>query len=313
MPDNKKLNNMPRVAIIILNWNNFPDTFCCLHSIKKITYPRVDVIVVDNGSEDDSMKCIQEQFPALIFVELDENLGYAAGNNAGIKYALSAEYDYIHVLNNDTEVLNGSYLTEMVEFLEENSSAGAVGPKVLSPDHQIQETIGHFPSIFLALRSFSRPKQPLDYTQTQQVESISGCCFMVRSETIREVGFLDENFFLYGEETEWFFRMRIESWKIYYHPVESVIHMGKSSTEKLEEIRVYIEKRSNVIYTLVKHGKKAQALLFACLMSLVLMIRLIIPGSPLSQPGRQLGIKAVVHELLKQTNRKWKMAIEQEH
>src|SRR5690349_12247575 len=125
--------NLPKVTIIILNWNQPHYTLACLKSLQKISYPDFKVIVLDNGSVDDSLAQIEALLSQLNFeVELianGVNLGFAEGNNIGIRQALKQEADYVLLLNNDTEVAPG-FLEPLVEFAERKPEAGIVGPKI---------------------------------------------------------------------------------------------------------------------------------------------------------------------------------------
>src|SRR5512141_114352 len=93
----------PRVAIIVLNWNGWRDTIECLESLQRLTYPNYQVVVVDNGSTDNSVEHIRKAYPRVRLLETGKNLGWSGGNNIGIKYALGQETEYIHLLNNDTK------------------------------------------------------------------------------------------------------------------------------------------------------------------------------------------------------------------
>src|SRR5690349_2452680 len=106
------ITSMPRIAVLVLNWNGRDDTLQCLESLSKVDYPNFDVIVVDNGSIDDSVQAIRASFPSLLLIENGANLGYAEGNNAGMRVALERGADFILLLNNDT-VVDGDLLKEL--------------------------------------------------------------------------------------------------------------------------------------------------------------------------------------------------------
>jgi len=243
----------PKVAIIILNWNGWRDTRECLKSLQRITYPNYRVIVVDNGSTDGSGDRLRVEFGQHTFIMTNENLGFAGGNNMGIKYALSEGFSYILILNNDTQVLDGRFLHEMVKYAEDNLEVGIIGPTVYKAEKKIQHTMLYFPTLFNTMCRRYLKVGKNAYDKLQQVEAVSGCCFLVRSKAIEEVGLLDENFFLYGEEIEWCYRMRKAGWQIIYLPVKSILHYGAQTTRR-EPQKMYILKRSNLVYMLAKHG-----------------------------------------------------------
>ena len=297
--------NESRVAVLIVNWNNFPDTSKCLVSLEKLIHENYQVIVVDNGSKDGSNIQIKEKFPDIILLESGENLGFAGGNNIGIDFALSNDFEFILLLNNDTEVIQGDFLGDLLDQISRDALFAAIGPKVLKPDGDPQNTILPYPTMVHTIRNTLGLYHP-DLDIGQRVDSITGCCVLIRSAAIKTTGMLDENFFIYGEETEWFFRMRKKGWKILYHPVKSIIHKGASSSKKIDNQKIYIERRANVIYTLVKANQKLEAFLTALLMILLLGIRII--GSALfyrKKPGYPISI---IYDLIKAFRQKWNLA-----
>ena len=267
-------NNYPEIAILILNWNNYPDTRICLESLEKLSYPAFKIILVDNGSSDGSREKLREEFPELTLLESDRNLGFAGGNNIGLRYILEVGIPYTLLLNNDTEVIQPDFLEQILRVMDGDREVCAVGPKVVRENGEPDQVILPFPSLDMTLRnSLGLYRQRLEQKQT--VDSLIGCCVLVRNQAVRQVGLLDENYFMYVEETEWFYRMRKQGWSVLYYPVESVIHKGGSSAKKLEDSQVYVERRSNVIYTLVKHGYLLQAGATGLFMLLMLVFRVV--------------------------------------
>lgn len=294
-----------RVLILIVNWNNYSDTKECLESLTQLTTDNYQVMLVDNGSRDDSSQLLEEEFPEIRLVDLEENLGFAGGNNVGLEYALNEEFPFILLLNNDTIVKDGDFLSQLVQTLEKEHTVGAVGPAIEESDGITQLSILPYPNIGNTIINSLGLYHP-NHNKRQYVDSIAGCCVLVRSEAIEQAGLLDENYFMYGEETEWFFRMRKKGWKILYHPVKSIIHKGASSSKKIDNQKIYIECRANVIYTLVKVNQKLEAFLTAVLMILLLGIRII--GSALfyrKNPGYPISI---IYDLIKAFRQKWNLA-----
>jgi GT2 family glycosyltransferase len=121
----------PEVAIVILNWNNAPDTIACLESVAHLDYPNTRILVVDNGSTDGSADRIRQAHPSIPVLETGQNLGYAEGNNVGIAVALEQKAPYICILNNDI-ALRPDFLTQLVAEAEADTSIGIVGPKITS-------------------------------------------------------------------------------------------------------------------------------------------------------------------------------------
>jgi GT2 family glycosyltransferase len=297
----------PTIAILILNWNNYSDTQKCLESLRSVTYPNIKIILVDNGSDDGSREQLQNAYSDLTMLKSATNLGFAGGNNIGLKKILEREIPYTLLLNNDTEVIQGDFLDRISGELYADRNLCAVGPKVICPDGTLDQVILPFPKLDFTLRNSLGLFQP-DLESRQTVDSLIGCCVLVRNQAIRQVGLLDENYFMYAEETEWFYRMRKAGWKILYNPVDSVIHKGGSSSRKLSSRKLYIERRANVIYTLVKHNFKLQAAATAILMALLLAIRILVGlvRHP-ETPGNNYST-SMLAELISAFSSKWKLA-----
>ncbi|MCD6429446.1 glycosyltransferase family 2 protein [bacterium] len=264
----------PKVAIIILNYNGWQDTIECLESVLRNNYPNYQVIVVDNGSADDSVEWIREKFPHLTLIETGRNLGYAGGNNIGIKKALENGAKYILIVNNDTKIINPEFVTQMVDVMESDSTIGILGPKVLNFKGQIQDTILYIPTLSNCLRGSFRlrfkVKKSRNYCVTQSVDAVSGVCWFIRSDTINTVGLLDEDYFMYVEEQDYCYRVKKAGWKIMYYPVESVLHKKGSGDEVDKEriYRQYIFARRNLVLFLRKHFGFWKALVLAVLFSI---------------------------------------------
>ena len=129
IPPNNFSDKYSKVTIILLNWNGKEDTIECLESLKHITYPNYEILLVDNGSTDGSVECFRERYPGMEIIENGENLGFAEGNNVGIRRAMDEGADYVLLLNNDT-VVDPEFLGELVKVGESDPKIGIVGPKI---------------------------------------------------------------------------------------------------------------------------------------------------------------------------------------
>jgi GT2 family glycosyltransferase len=201
------MNTSPLVTIVILNWQNAPDTIECLASVARLSYQNYQTIIVDNGSKDNSVSAIQTAFPGINLIALPENLGYAAGNNVGILQAINSGTEYIFVLNNDT-LLAPNILQQLVTVAEENPEVGMVGPKmycyplqdvIFAAGSMIQWRQGdvYHRGMFLTDTTWNDPPVP------EPVDFITGCGVLVRRSLIETVGTLDTLFFLNYEDIEW--------------------------------------------------------------------------------------------------------------
>lgn len=225
------MKNYPKVSIIILNWNGLKDTIECLDSLKKITYPNYEVVVVDNGSEGNDAGILEEQYKNYIkVIGNKENLGFAGGNNVGIREVLKkGESEYILLLNNDT-VVDSNFLDKLIETAESGPRIGIVGPKIyFYDDSNLIYTAGgkitHHP--FKGIQIPQRGQQEIDvgkFNTLEKVDWIDGCCMLVRCEAIKDVGLLNEDYFLYWDVVEWAMEMDKKGWICYYTPQSVLFH-----------------------------------------------------------------------------------------
>lgn len=215
------------VAIIILNWNGREDTLACLDSLSHLMYPAYRVVVVDNGSEDNSVDAIRSAYPQVTLIEAGDNLGFAGGNNLGLEQARAWKAGYVLLLNNDT-IVDPDFLRLLVEKGEEDSTAGIVGPSVYYFDRpDVLWTAGgsidweRGDSRMIGVGEVDRGQYG---TKPRQVDFISGCALLVKMAVIDRVGPLDPRFFAYYEETEWCVRVSRSGYKIFHVPNAKIWH-----------------------------------------------------------------------------------------
>jgi len=216
----------PRVAVIVLNWNGRDDTFACLESLRQLNHPNYEIIVVDNGSTDGSVEAVQASFPDVTILETGANLGFAEGNNVGLRHALTHGADYVLLLNNDTEVAP-DFISLLVDAIEATPQAGVAGPTIYYFDRPA--TIWSAGGAIDWRRGDSR-MMGLDevdegqYNAIREVGFVTGCALLTRREVIENVGMLDPRFFLYYEEIEWCVRAAHAGYKILHVPQARVWH-----------------------------------------------------------------------------------------
>lgn len=268
-----RITNYPKVAIIILNWNGLEDTIECLESLKKINYPNYKVIVVDNGSAGNDAQVLKERFGDYIYlIQNDKNYGFAGGANIGMRYALdNSQPDYILLLNNDT-VVDPIFLTEMVKVAEGDPTIGIVGAKVYYYDDprrlqivwaRINLWLGRWILTPTALteRIAKREIDLGQYDSTKEVDAVAGCCFSIKKTVFENIGLLDETFFSFCEEAEYYIRTRKANYKIVYVPKAKVWHKGGASTSGISSFCCYYLARNNFRF-MQKHATKCQYLCF---------------------------------------------------
>ena len=241
----------PKVSIIILNWNGLKDTIECLESLKKITYPNYEVVVVDNGSAGDDVKILREKFGNYIhIIENDKNYGYTGGNNIGMRFCLAnSQPDYLLILNNDI-VGDPGFLTELIKVAQAEPSIVIVGPKVYYYDfpNRIQSA-GCRINMWSGQVSLIGTKQIDDgqYNELREVDYVHGCCLLIKRDVISRIGLFDESYFCYWDETDYCTRAREAGYKLVYVPEAKVWHKVPMK-EKLWDRTPTIGKAAGLLY-----------------------------------------------------------------
>jgi len=236
--------NQPKVSIVILNWNGLEDTIECLESLKKITYPNYEVIVVDNGSEGNDAQVLEEKFGDYIhLIKKDRNHGFTGGANIGIRYVLNnSNSDYLLLLDNDT-VVDPEFLTEMVKVAETNPTIGIAGARIYYYDEpdRLQYLGGKIdlwggvvnPLDLIRVKVFG--KKEIDKGQhdsIKEVEQIAFWCALVKRKSLESIGLLDERYFWGWENIDYFIRAREADCKTVYIPKAKVWHKYRSANRK---------------------------------------------------------------------------------
>jgi GT2 family glycosyltransferase len=227
----------------------------------------LEVLVIDSASSDGSAAMVRLEFPGVRLWARDTNLGYAAGNNLGMRQSRGR---YVLILNPDTEVLDDA-LGVMLSYMDNHLDVGALGPQLLWPDGSVQSSRRRFPSLhtalvdstFLekwapahpALRHYRVLDRPDDVIS--EVDWVTGSCVLARRPAIEQVGPLDDSFFMYSEELDWQKRMKDNGWKVVYLPAAKVVHHhGKSSEQVVAQTHIRFSE-SKVRYYRKHHGALA--------------------------------------------------------
>ena len=249
-----------RLSIVFLNYNTRDLTRQALNSVLAAAEGlTVEIFVVDNASVDGSADMVAEEFPQVKLIRNTANVGFAAGNNVALRQVTG---EYVLLINTDT-IVRRDALRTMVEFLDAHPKAGACGCKILDPDGTLQlDSRRGFPTplaAFCKMSGLSRffPKHPLiahyhmtylDPEQTAEAEVLSGSCMMVRKAAMDQVGLLDEDYFMYGEDIDWCYRFHQAGWKIYYVPTTSIIHFRGESGRGVPLRILYRKSRAMSIF-----------------------------------------------------------------
>ncbi|CAG9932794.1 glycosyltransferase family 2 protein [Candidatus Nitrotoga arctica] len=219
------------VSVIVLNWNGKEDTLECIGSIKQLHYPNFEIILVDNGSTDDSVETISRQYPDVTILKTGANLGYAGGNNVGIRWAIESGADYVLILNNDT-IVSADLLDSFISATKTLPANSILGAKIFFYDrpHTLWFAGGHWNESANSFEhiGFDQIDGP-DFNNVTQTDYITGCAIFASIETFKSVGLLDEIFFLTYEETDWCYRARSKGHKCIFVPNAKLWHKVSSS------------------------------------------------------------------------------------
>ncbi len=235
------------LSVVIVNYNTGHLLADCLRSLLGNQGPfAYQVTVVDNGSSDGSAALVRREFPQVHPLENQGNMGYAYANNQGLK---SRRARYYLLLNPDT-ILPTDAIDKMVAFMEGKPEAGIAGPKLVMADGRLDLACRRgFPTpqvsfyrmmglsrLFPRSRRFARYNLAyLDPDQVTEVDSVVGAFMMIRDEVLRQIGYLDEEFFLYGEDLDFAYRAKEAGWKVYYNPGVTVLHYKRQSSQQNKE------------------------------------------------------------------------------
>lgn len=263
---------MPKVCILVLNYNGCKDTIACIKTLLKNKYHNFSIVVIDNASIDESVKTIERIYPNIKVIENKENLGFAGGNNIGIQYAFQEGADYVFLLNNDT-VVDQDTIGNLVKAGESLPTAGILG-SVTYYYHKPEELwfaggwikwlsgrTGHYSKIL--------SRKPYDS------EFISGCALLIKRQVIEEIGLLDEDFFLYFEDLDWCQRALNKGYKLKVVPSSKVWHKVSSSTGVGSKLWQYYSAR-NLLLFMGKHNKFPYRQLFFSLYPLRIILKSLI-------------------------------------
>lgn len=243
------MKEQPLVSIVSVQYGHPDVTLEMLKSLKQISYPNIEIILVDNASPDCNPDIVKEEYPDIIYIKSKENLGFAGGNNMGINIAKGK---YILMLNNDTEVDSG-FLEPLVEKMENNPQIGIVSPKIkffYTPD--TLQYVGYAPINPITQRGGAKGFGQKDLGQYQEDAEAAyghGAAMMISMNVIKEVGLMADIFFLYYEELDWAHRIRNAGYKIYYVHNSLVYHKESISTGgRISSLRAYYMTRNRILY-----------------------------------------------------------------
>lgn len=236
------------ISIVILNWNQYDDTAECLRSLRHVHHPPFEIYLVDNGSIDGSPEKLVAEFPEVRIVRNTENLGYAEGNNVGIRKALESGANFILLLNNDT-VVHAEFLAELMKVADREPTAGILGAKVVYYDRPdlLWALGGNLLQPFARIRMLGRDRPVADVgSSVGEFDHVPGATMFVRSEVFRRQGLLDRNYFLNWEDAEFCIRAKKAGWRVLGVPNSVVLH--KVSRATAGKLAMYFGQRNRLLF-----------------------------------------------------------------
>ena len=273
----------PLVYCVVLNYNGLDLNDICISSLLETNYPNYKILFVDNGSSDESVERVRNQFPSVEILENGSNLLFAEGNNRGILVALQQGADYIFILNNDTKT-DPSCLSLLISFMEEMPQAGACQPLLCRMDNpELIASAGC--RISLSGRAwddyFNSPSNSLG-SAPRQVTGVTGGAMLARAEVLRKVGLFDEKYRMYFEDVDLSLRIRKEDYSLYIVPQAKVLHSVSATTNAYSQ-RLHIQlSEANSYRIILTHFPLSLAFFsypLSLLFSLGVALRAVLRGS----------------------------------
>lgn len=245
----------PRVAIIVLNWNNKSDTIECLESLRRLDYTDCEIVAVDQSSTDGCREAIAKEFPDVTLICNEENLGFAEGNNVGIRYALGAGAEYIALLNNDTTV-EPNFVRAFVDAAKAMPNFDIFGPKIVF--HRDPNVVWAAGSAINWRRGICKQRgygevDRGQYDTPTEVNALTGCAMMISRKAFETIGLFDGRFYLYYEETDWCARAQRAGFRLLYVPATVVRHKVSATMGPASPTIVFYMVRNNLLF-IAKNG-----------------------------------------------------------
>lgn len=237
----------PLVSVITVNFRDAAVTCALLDSIRENTYPNLEVIVVDNGSLEDSRQTFARHYPGVKVITSTKNLGFAGGNNLGIQ---AASGEYLFFVNNDTVFTDGLVENLLKRFVD--PKVGAVGPKIHYFDHPgIIQFAGFTKVSVITGRNRTIGQNEKDtgqYDLAKEMPYIHGAAMMLSREVVDQIGDMPEVYFLYYEELDWCEQVRRAGYQVFYEPAALIYHKESMAVSKLSHLKIYYLTRNRLLF-----------------------------------------------------------------
>ena len=286
MQESKNVPCAVDVSICILNWNGSKLLEGCLQSLRDIgalNQVRYEIVVVDNGSSDDSVEMVRRQFPEVRLVTIAKNTSISAATNEGLRLGVGR---YSLILNNDI-VMQKDSLDQMVQFLDKNPRAGIIAGRLLNPDGSTQRNYypGQLPTFTFVLASLvglhrvwgqgaSGGRAEWDADKACRMEQVPGACMMVRREVFQQIGFWDSDFTCWYEDVDFCRRGLQAGWELWYVPEARVVHYGGATFRELGISQKTIWRFHGLLRYSAKHFSRVQNVIVRFFVVLTFLLRL---------------------------------------
>lgn len=243
------LTSPPKIFIILVNWNGKQDTLNCLSSLQKQDYPNYEVVVIDNGSNDDSVSIIESTFPKLILLKNQTNLGFSGGNNVGIQYALKHQTDFILLLNNDTKV-SSDLLQQFMLGFQQFPKAGILGAKIylMQEEKKLDHFGGNWNQKKAAFDFIGLHASDENWDNAFCIDYVCGAAMMIKKEVFQQIGLLESRFFLIWEESDFCMRAKRAGYKIISYPHAKIWHKVSASFTEGKAHSTYFWWRNRLLW-----------------------------------------------------------------
>lgn len=265
----------PKIAVVVLTWNDWPDTLECLESLAGLDYENIDIVLTDNGSTvdnalfEDKKEDLQKRFRNFAFVQNGGNIGYAAGNNAGIKTALERSAEWVLVLNNDTIVPRG-FMTRMLDAIKASGALGRrfeiITPRIVDSAGRLWSAGSHFNRNLLSVTRVMLNDDPAAYAPDASiipVEYVSGTAPLIHRSVFERVGLIPEIYFLYYEDAEFCTRARRAGFHIGAALGAEVMHKVSRTTRAGSPSYTYYHFRNSLLFAERNFGLPLRMLIYA--------------------------------------------------
>lgn len=240
------MNKEGLLYIIILNYNGWDETVQCIESVRKIKYTDYKILVIDNASDEVPAHNMRPE--EIEYIRLNQNLGYAGGNNIGIEYAIRKGAAYICLMNNDI-VVESNIFNQLIPQLDQPDT-GVVGPATLFWKSDLIHSTGLKINFYTGTAKILNYKKKVKDIKESNIDCdyLEGTCLVFKASLIEQIGYLPEEYFLYFEETEWCCRIKREGLRVVCVPLANIWHKGSSSVNKISGLKCYFEDRNRILF-----------------------------------------------------------------